>query len=91
MYFNDAPTLVNDLVHLRPSLTQLGFISLFAATTYLLAGWAREQVCIYMCPWPRFQAAMFDEHTADTPKARICPTRSIIRCEVRVPSRKPRK
>jgi len=39
------------------------FIALFASTTYLLAGWAREQVCTYMCPWPRFQAAMFDEDT----------------------------
>ena len=29
-------------------------------TTYLLGGIAREQVCIYMCPWPRIQAAMFD-------------------------------
>jgi cytochrome c oxidase accessory protein FixG len=27
----------------------------------VLAGWAREQLCIYMCPWPRFQSAMFDE------------------------------
>src|SRR5581483_3659027 len=63
MYFNDAPTLASDLVHLRPNLTALGFIGLFTATTYLLAGWAREQVCIYMCPWPRFQGAMFDEHT----------------------------
>ena len=63
MYFNDAPTIANDLLHLRPTLTQVGFISLFTATTYLLAGWAREQVCIYMCPWPRFQGAMFDEHT----------------------------
>ena len=63
MYFNDAPTLANDLIHLRPTLTQVGFIGLFTATTYLLAGWAREQVCIYMCPWPRFQGAMFDEHT----------------------------
>ncbi len=63
MYFNDAPTLASDLIHLRPSLSQLGFIGLFTGTTYLLAGWAREQVCIYMCPWPRFQGAMFDEHT----------------------------
>jgi cytochrome c oxidase accessory protein FixG len=39
------------------------FIGLFTATTYLLAGWAREQVCTYMCPWPRFQAAMLDEHS----------------------------
>jgi len=63
MYFNDAPTLARDLVHLRVDLSVFGFIGLFTATTYLLAGWAREQVCIYMCPWPRFQAAMFDEQT----------------------------
>ncbi|MBI2254656.1 MAG: cytochrome c oxidase accessory protein CcoG [Proteobacteria bacterium] len=63
MYFNDAPTLVRDFVTLQASPTQYGFIALFAGTTYLLAGWAREQVCIYMCPWPRFQAAMFDERT----------------------------
>ena len=29
---------------------------LTATTTPSLAGWAREQVCTYMCPWPRFQA-----------------------------------
>src|SRR3546814_13391536 len=39
------------------------FFGLFTGTTYLLAGWAREQVCTYMCPWPRFQAAMLDEHS----------------------------
>ena len=36
---------------------------LFTATTYLLAGWAREQVCTYMCPWPRIQGAMVDQDT----------------------------
>ena len=39
------------------------FIGLFTVTTYLLAGWAREQVCTFMCPWPRFQAAMLDEQS----------------------------
>jgi len=39
------------------------FTGLFTATTYLLAGFAREQVCTYMCPWPRFQAAMLDEQS----------------------------
>nr|WP_298690072.1 cytochrome c oxidase accessory protein CcoG [uncultured Dongia sp.] len=63
MYFNDAPTLVRDFLTGQASTTQYGFIALFTGTTYLLAGWAREQVCIYMCPWPRFQAAMFDERT----------------------------
>jgi cytochrome c oxidase accessory protein FixG len=60
MYFTDAPTLVGDILAFRVPLMTLGFASLFTATTYLLAGWAREQVCTYMCPWPRFQAAMLD-------------------------------
>ena len=63
MYFNDAPTLVRDVFTLNASVTQYGFIGLFTGTTYLLAGWAREQVCTYMCPWPRIQSAMIDEET----------------------------
>ena len=63
MYFNDAPTLIRDVFTLRASATQYFFIGLFTATTYLLAGWAREQVCTYMCPWPRIQSAMIDEET----------------------------
>jgi cytochrome c oxidase accessory protein FixG len=62
-YFNDAPTALREIVTLDASSAVYGFIGLFSATTYLLAGWAREQVCTYMCPWPRFQAAMLDEHT----------------------------
>ncbi|HXZ01190.1 MAG TPA: cytochrome c oxidase accessory protein CcoG [Stellaceae bacterium] len=63
MYFNDAPTLARDLFRLHASLPQWGFMALFTGTTYLLAGWVREQVCTYMCPWPRFQSAMIDEDT----------------------------
>ena len=63
MYFYDAPSLVRDILALRPSQGALFFIGLFTATTYLLAGWAREQVCTYMCPWPRFQSAMVDRST----------------------------
>ena len=36
------------------------FVGIFTATTYVLGGIAREQVCTYMCPWPRIQGAMFD-------------------------------
>ncbi len=61
MYFNDAPTVTVDFFTGNATLTVYGFVFLFAGTTYILAGWAREQLCIYMCPWPRFQAAMFDE------------------------------
>ncbi len=61
MYFVDAPTLVVDFFSGQASTTIYGFTALFTATTYVLAGLAREQVCTYMCPWPRFQGAMFDE------------------------------
>ncbi|NUB29826.1 4Fe-4S binding protein, partial [Azospirillum brasilense] len=62
-YFNDAPTLALEMLRFEASSSVLLFIGLFTATTYLLAGHAREQVCIYMCPWPRFQAAMQDEES----------------------------
>ncbi|MEZ5560943.1 MAG: cytochrome c oxidase accessory protein CcoG [Pseudomonadales bacterium] len=35
----------------------------FTCATYINAGWMREQVCIYMCPYARFQSAMFDKDT----------------------------
>jgi cytochrome c oxidase accessory protein FixG len=60
-YFADAPTLAGQLLQFDAPATAYGFIGLFAATTYLLGAIAREQVCIYMCPWPRIQGAMLDE------------------------------
>ncbi|RXL97809.1 cytochrome c oxidase accessory protein CcoG, partial [Citrobacter sp. AAK_AS5] len=38
------------------------WIGILTATTFVFAGLMREQVCIYMCPWPRIQAALTDEH-----------------------------
>ncbi len=61
MYFQDAPTLVTEFFTGQSSTAVYFFVGLFTATTYLLAGMAREQVCTYMCPWPRFQAALLDE------------------------------
>ncbi|HVJ55333.1 MAG TPA: cytochrome c oxidase accessory protein CcoG [Aliidongia sp.] len=63
MYYVDAPTVTREFWTGAASVEVYFFTFLFAATTYLLAGWAREQVCTYMCPWPRFQAAMLDEQT----------------------------
>lgn len=62
-YFVDAPTTLLKIFRGSASLEVYFFIGLFTATTYTLAGWAREQVCTYMCPWPRFQAAMLDEQS----------------------------
>ena len=38
------------------------WIGIFTFTTYVLAGVMREQTCLYMCPWPRIQAALTDEY-----------------------------
>lgn len=63
MYYQDAPTVTRQFFTGEAGGTTYFFVGLFTATTYVLAGWAREQVCTYMCPWPRFQAAMLDEQT----------------------------
>jgi cytochrome c oxidase accessory protein FixG len=61
LYFGDAPTLVRDLATLQAPFVAYLWIAILTATTYTFAGHAREQVCIYMCPWPRIQAALTDE------------------------------
>ncbi len=62
-YFADAPTLLYDLVNLRASSIAYSTIGIMTAITYVFAGFMREQVCTYMCPWPRIQGAMLDEHS----------------------------
>ncbi|MEI8147393.1 MAG: cytochrome c oxidase accessory protein CcoG, partial [Alphaproteobacteria bacterium] len=62
LYFADAPTLVYNLATGEAPLVAYAWIGILTATTYLLAGHAREQVCLYMCPWPRIQAALTDEY-----------------------------
>ncbi|MDC9823786.1 cytochrome c oxidase accessory protein CcoG [Devosia sp. ZB163] len=62
-YFADAPTLLADVVTLQAPLVAYATIALLTATTYTFGGLLREQVCTYMCPWPRIQGAMLDEHS----------------------------
>ncbi len=62
LYFADAPTLVRDLATLQAPFTAYLWIGILTTTTYILAGHLREQVCLHMCPWPRIQAALTDEH-----------------------------
>jgi cytochrome c oxidase accessory protein FixG len=57
-YFNDANSLPQNL-----TLNIYGWIFGIAGMTYLMAGFAREHVCTYMCPYARFQSAMFDNNT----------------------------
>jgi cytochrome c oxidase accessory protein FixG len=62
LYFADAPTLVKELATGTAAPIAYIWIAILTTTTYLLAGHMREQVCLYMCPWPRIQAALTDEH-----------------------------
>lgn len=60
-YFNDAPTLMEQILAFDVPWSVLGWILALTGSTYLMAGYAREQVCTYMCPYSRFQSAMFDK------------------------------
>jgi cytochrome c oxidase accessory protein FixG len=62
-YFTDAPTLLRDLLTLQAHPVAWLTIAILTATTFAFGGFAREQICIYACPWPRIQAAMMDEDT----------------------------
>ncbi|WP_234685855.1 cytochrome c oxidase accessory protein CcoG [Bradyrhizobium monzae] len=59
-YFTDAPDLLRGFAFGEVSANALTWIAAFTGTTYGLAGFAREQVCTFMCPWPRLQGAIWD-------------------------------
>jgi cytochrome c oxidase accessory protein FixG len=61
MYFADAPTLVHDFWRGEAAPVAYITVAVLTLTTVTLGGFMREQVCIYMCPWPRIQTAMMDE------------------------------
>jgi cytochrome c oxidase accessory protein FixG len=62
LYFADAPTIVWQLATFQAPAIAWMSIGVLTFTTYSLAGLMREQVCVYMCPWPRIQAALTDEY-----------------------------
>ncbi|MBC8339571.1 MAG: cytochrome c oxidase accessory protein CcoG [Rhodospirillales bacterium] len=62
-YYADAPTLAVELVTLSAQPVAYITIAVLTFTTYTLGALMREQVCTYMCPWPRIQGAMMDEES----------------------------
>ncbi len=62
-YFTPVRELAVDFIDLSANGWAFFWIAFFTAATYLNAGWMREQVCMYMCPYARFQSAMFDPDT----------------------------
>ncbi len=62
-YFSPANDLLKDFMFFNLHPWEAFWIAFFTGSTYLNAGWMREQVCMYMCPYARFQSAMFDDDT----------------------------
>ena len=62
-YFHDAPTLWRNFWIGQAPMTAYVSAAILTFTTYSLAGTMREQVCTYLCPWPRIQGAMLDDHS----------------------------
>ena len=62
-YFTPVRELATELVTLQAGGVSLFWVLFFTAATYVNAGWMREQVCIHMCPYARFQSVMFDKDT----------------------------
>ncbi|QCT96683.1 cytochrome c oxidase accessory protein CcoG [Stutzerimonas degradans] len=62
-YFTPIRQLVPDLITFQVNGWTAFWIGFFTLATYGSAGFLREQVCIYMCPYARFQSVMFDKDT----------------------------
>ncbi len=63
LYFGNAPDVVKWFFTGQAPSVAYWTVAIMGGITYMFAGIMREQVCIYMCPWPRIQGAMVDEDT----------------------------
>ena len=63
LYFGDAFQMLHDIFTGAASIPTYVTIVVVGGFCFLLAGYARERVCVYMCPYARIQSAMFDEHS----------------------------
>ncbi len=62
-YFTPVKVLGAEVAALGLGPWELFWVLFYGFATYLFAGHMREQVCKYMCPYARFQSAMFDKDT----------------------------
>lgn len=62
-YFTPMSELIGNLATFNFGGWEIFWTFFYAGFTYLMAGFMREQVCKYMCPYARFQSVMFDPDT----------------------------
>lgn len=93
LYWGNAPQLLLQMLHGEAPFAAYATTLFLTATTYVMAGLAREQVCTYMCPYARFQGVMFDENTlivaydearGEREKGRQKPRKGLMKREERI-------
>ena len=62
-YFTPIHSLAQEVLAFKLGPWEAFWVFFYGFATYGNAGWMREQVCKYMCPYARFQSAMFDKDT----------------------------
>lgn len=62
-YFTPIRTLFSELITFSFGPWETFWVLFYGFATYGNAGFMREQICKYMCPYARFQSAMFDDDT----------------------------
>jgi cytochrome c oxidase accessory protein FixG len=62
-YFTPITELAGKIASLSTGPWETFWVLFYGGATYVNAGFMREQVCKYMCPYARFQSAMFDRDT----------------------------
>lgn len=62
-WFTDAFQLWHDLFTFQAPIIALIIIATFTGGTYIFAGFMREQVCFWLCPYARLQGVMYDQDT----------------------------
>ena len=63
LYFSYAPEMVARFFHGEAGFAPYLTVGILTITTYAAAGWMREQICTYVCPYGRFQSVMYAPQT----------------------------
>ncbi|PWD85965.1 cytochrome c oxidase accessory protein CcoG [Ignatzschineria cameli] len=92
-YWMPAPELIKVVFIGKAPFAAYGTIAFITAATFIMAGFSREQVCTYMCPYARFQGVMFDKDTlvvtydearGERTKGRAKPTKALRDRDTRI-------
>lgn len=62
-YFSPIRELIPSLLTFNLGFWEAAWITFFTCATYINAGYMREQLCQFVCPYARFQSVMFDKDT----------------------------